>query len=58
MFEGHRHPGIGDTMVLACHVVLQGPANKGSCDFIDRSTSRKVIILASEMSRGTLVLDV
>ena len=39
-FAGHRYCGIGNIMVLDCHVILQDIVIKGSCDLIGRTPVR------------------
>ena len=57
-FCGHRHCGSDNIMVLACHVILQDHVIKGSCDFIGRSPSRKIIIQPSLTAIGTVVVKI
>ena len=45
-------------MVLACYVISQDRVIKGSCDFIGKSSSRKVIIRSSLVAIGTVVLEI
>ena len=56
-FGGHRYCGSGYMMILVCHVILQDHVIKRSCDFMDRSPSRKVTILPSLVAIGTLVVE-
>ena len=44
-------------MILVCHVILQDHVIERSCDFMDRSPSRKVTILPSLVAIGTLVVE-
>ena len=52
-FDDHRHSGIGDVLVLVCHVILQVDVIKKSCDLMDRNPSRKVTILSSLVTIST-----
>ena len=44
-FYSHRDCGSGDLMVLVCHMISLNHGIKESCDFMGRSSSRRVIIL-------------
>ena len=43
-FCGHRRIGIGDIMVLVCHVISNDHVIRGSSNFMGRSLSRKVSV--------------
>ena len=56
-FDGHRHRGIGDVMVLVCHVVSLDNVTEGSSKIMGRNHSRLIItILASLVAIGILVV--
>ena len=57
-FDGRRHCGSGDIMILVFHVILQNQVFKGSCDFMDRSTSRQVTILLSLVTLEPLIWEI
>ena len=51
-FGGFWHCSSKDIMILVWHVILQG-----SCDFISRSLSSKVMILLRLVAIGTLLVE-
>ena len=56
-FDGHRHCGSGDIVVLVCHIISQDYVIKWSCDFMDESPLKPVIILRSSVAIATLVVE-
>ena len=47
LYDGNRLCHSEDVMVFICHVILQDLVIEVSCDFMKRSSSRKVTNLAS-----------
>ena len=41
-FDDRKHYGIGDIMVLICHVISKDDAIKASCDIMGRGPTCKV----------------
>ena len=56
--SGHKSCGIGDKMVLVCHMIYQEHVIKGSCYYISRTRSRQVNILLSLKDLSTLVMEI
>ena len=57
-FGGCSHCGSGDRTYLICHVILQDYEFKGSCYFMEGSSSLSVIALSSLMARGIVILKI
>ena len=57
-FGGHRHCGIGDILVLVCHVISHDQVIIGSCDLMGRSLSMEVTIQQSLVVIATLVVEI
>ena len=57
-FGGHRHSDSGDIVVFVFHVILQDLVIKESCDFICRSSSRRVTLVPNLVAIGTLVVEI
>ena len=58
LFRCHRHCGSGDIMILLCHLISRDNVIKGSCEFIGRSSSRKVTFLPSLVAIGTVGMEI
>ena len=39
-FDDHRRCDMGDLIILICHVTLRDHVFKGSCDTMEKNTSR------------------
>ena len=57
-FGCHRHSRNRDIMVLVCQVTLQDHIIKDLYDFMIRSLSRYITILASLVATDTVIVEI
>ena len=58
MFNGHKHCGSGDVMILVCSQILQDHVTKGLGNFVGIKPSKLFTILPSSVAIGTEVVEI